>query len=271
MSKILTDDLIPTMKGKMVTLPVNTADIADNAVTAAKADVDGIMNYAGTNGLMFGIGGNCYRLGIGYDLDLVPQRTGFYTGTQLTHAPNGNTDWWYIEQMVNSTNFVLQRATYLKGTTDIYQRIKSEGTWTNWRRIMTSVNTIEQIYPVGSIYISLTLDTAEKVAAALGGGAWVRTAVGATIVGVDSSQTEFNTVAKIGGSKTVTLTTEQIPSHTHQVYLPNYGASTTYANGSHGFFAINGGDYGNTKATGGGQAHNNLQPYVTFYTWKRTA
>lgn len=30
-------------------------------------------------------------------------------------------------------------------------------------------------------------------------------------------------------------------------------------------------DFGTVSKTGGGQAHNNLQPYYTSYIWRRTA
>ena len=46
-------------------------------------------------------------------------------------------------------------------------------------------------------------------------GTWELIAQGRTLVGVDTADTDFSTVKKTGGSKTVTLTTSQIPSHTH--------------------------------------------------------
>lgn len=121
---------------------------------------------------------------------------------------------------------------------------------------------------VGSIIQTTTLTTAAAVAA-IYGGTWVAWGVGRALVGVDTSQTEFNTVEKTGGVKTHTLTIAEMPSHSHRMYTP------VYANGSHDTFntyAYTGSSYYNTtEAVGGGQAHNNLQPYITAYQWKRTA
>ena len=49
------------------------------------------------------------------------------------------------------------------------------------------------------------------------GTTWQAFATGKTIVGIDTSDTEFNTVNKTGGSKNVTLATNQLPSHSHNV------------------------------------------------------
>lgn len=56
------------------------------------------------------------------------------------------------------------------------------------------------IYPVGSIYISVTDDTVAKVEARYG-GTWEVFGSGKTLVGVNSSDTDFSTVEKTGGSK----------------------------------------------------------------------
>lgn len=116
---------------------------------------------------------------------------------------------------------------------------------------------------VGQIIQSTTLTTASAVED-LYGGTWVAWGVGRVLVGVDTSQTEFNTVEKTGGHKL-------LQNHSHSINTPygyivgsvggsykgtGSGASETYAK--------------DVTATGGGNAQN-LQPYITAYQWKRTS
>ena len=53
----------------------------------------------------------------------------------------------------------------------------------------------------------------------LGFGTWTAFGTGRTIVGVDSSDTDFDAVRETGGSKTHTLTIAELPAHTHQLGL----------------------------------------------------
>ena len=126
---------------------------------------------------------------------------------------------------------------------------------------------INAVYPVGSIYIS-TVST--NPGTLLGTGTWVAFGAGRTLVGLDSGDTDFDTAEETGGAKTHTLTTDEIPSHTH-------GATAYRADGADEITQFgNASDLTDsrsvtTAATGGGQAHNNLQPYIVTYMWKRTA
>lgn len=131
---------------------------------------------------------------------------------------------------------------------------------------------IEKLYPVGHI---LTTEKADNPATYLGVGTWSAYGSGRALVGVDTAQTEFNTVAKTGGAKTHTLTETQIPSHKHTMnvdFKNEFGVAQAGAKNQAGT-----GDsteiasVWDTNNTGGGQSHNNLQPYICVYMWKRTA
>lgn len=122
-------------------------------------------------------------------------------------------------------------------------------------------------YPIGAIYLSVN-DTDPGI---LFGGTWEQIAQGRTLVGVDTNDTDFNTVKKTGGSKSVTLTESQIPAHKH-TYKMRY---MYCARGDSDYWTIplDSGDKGTstTENTGGGQSHNNVQPYFTCYIWCRIA
>lgn len=129
---------------------------------------------------------------------------------------------------------------------------------------------LNKIYPVGSIYMSASLSTPSAVATALG-GTWVAWGAGRVPVGVDTTQTEFNTVNKTGGEKTHTLTIDEIPSHRHSTTAcGTRGKAQSDSSGTSGY-AWNADSGSVTGYTGGGGAHNNLQPYITCYMYKRTA
>ena len=124
---------------------------------------------------------------------------------------------------------------------------------------------LDSFYPVGSIYFSVKNTNPSKYF----GGKWVSWGSGRVPVGVSSSDSNFNTVEKTGGESRHTLTVSEIPSHNHNLniytemasdaplkYIPTTGNCKTQSK---------------TTSTGGGQSHNNLQPYITCYMWKRTA
>ena len=128
--------------------------------------------------------------------------------------------------------------------------------------------TLQAVYPVGSIYINATVAT--NPATLLGFGTWAAFGAGRVMVGIDSTDTDFDAAEETGGAKTVTLTTSQIPSHTHTATLMGNGEDEQQdlpASGDN----TNPSRTMTTSATGGGAAHNNVQPYIVVYMWKRTA
>ena len=70
-----------------------------------------------------------------------------------------------------------------------------------------------------------------------------------------------------GGAANHVLTIAEIPSHTH-TYTDGYGSDGNIGDEP---FEGQQEDSRTSGATGGGGAHNNLQPYITTYIWKRTA
>jgi len=121
---------------------------------------------------------------------------------------------------------------------------------------------------VGSLYTS-TLAT--NPGTLLGTGTWAAFGAGRVMVGLDSGDTDFDTVEETGGAKTVTLTEAQMPAHVHGELAP------TTASGGAMRFAVDTNASGsvaaglNTASAGSGEAHPNLPPYIVVYMWKRTA
>lgn len=123
------------------------------------------------------------------------------------------------------------------------------------------------IYPVGSIVTFYdTVDHSSFL-----GLTWTRFAAGKMVVGYDSSDTDFDTIGNTGGVKTVTLTVDQIPSHRHSTTSAgSKGKAQSDTSGSSGY-AWNSDSGGYTGYSGGGQAHNNMPPYITAALWRRIA
>ena len=128
----------------------------------------------------------------------------------------------------------------------------------NWQNTFLDI-----IYPIGSIYMSIDSTNPSS----LFGGAWEPWGTGRVPVGIDLNDTDFNTVEKTGGEKTHTLSVNEMPSHTHMLHL----VSNQLGNGGVRWGTTYSQYDGNvdTYPTGGSQAHNNLQPYITCYMWKR--
>ena len=190
---------------------------------------------------------------------------------------------------------------------------------------------INSIYPIGSIYISVNNTNPES----LFGGTWIAWGSGRVPIGVNSQDTDFDAVEKTGGNKVIslshthtlshthgipgvahthttaghTLTTSEIPSHTHNIrrsdgamvssWVSNVGSGSGW-NG-----AFDGTSSGNpyvATATGGGESHSHgntgsttpsstrtnsqsktttsssgsgsqsiMNPYITCYMWKRVS
>lgn len=221
------------------------------------------------------------------------------------------------------------------------------------------IETLKAENPIGHIRMETTNI---NPATYLGFGTWTLWGSGRVPVGVNTADTDFATVEKTGGSKTIKLTVAQIPSHTHTFtgkahghglnsHTHTYSKSATVT-GSHtltkeeipkhyhwavkasiatatlsgnnclgtyatsansdlpyslrgvanatdpttGRTSISGGGTGHTHGitlasansgqasgntanatatgtngnTGGNETHNNVQPYITCYMWKRT-
>lgn len=125
------------------------------------------------------------------------------------------------------------------------------------------------MHRVGDIIFS----TSDENPSTIYGGTWVAWGKGQVPVGVDTSDSDFNTVEKTGGEKEHTLTVDEMPSHTHAQYVTSDNVSgggirVDYTKDGASLPYLQGID---TGSSGGNQPHNNIQPYITCYMWKRTA
>lgn len=130
----------------------------------------------------------------------------------------------------------------------------------------------DYFYPVGSYYE--TSDTSFNPNTAWG-GTWVKETAGQVHVsaGTGYSVNGANSNITDGGEATHTLTINEMPSHAHGCGLDAYGSLTGSAmkwgySTSRGVYDSG---YDIVLNTGGGQAHNNMPPYIVVNRWHRTA
>lgn len=156
----------------------------------------------------------------------------------------------------------------------------------------------ESMYPIGSMYVNFINGT--NPSTLLGFGTW-SAVEGSVVVGYDGTQTEFNAAEKTGGAKTHVLTSTEMPSHNHTASADSQGNHNHYSvdpGQGQAVFTSGGSNnstqypvnakrisWGNTTTsyagththnisvgnTGSGAAHNNLQPYIVGYIWKRVS
>jgi len=139
-------------------------------------------------------------------------------------------------------------------------------------------------YPVGSIFTTtVAYADSAAVVAVIGGTTWASFGAGKVLIGLDSGDSDFDTSEETGGAKTggsgtsgsTTLSTSQIPSHTHGI--SSLGTNTSGAVKTTDSLGAGGGSH-TTDAAGGGSGHTHtvpshslVQPYIVVYFWKRTA
>lgn len=128
--------------------------------------------------------------------------------------------------------------------------------------------------PVGSIYLSVNNTNPTKWF----DGTWELIAKGRTLVGVDESDTDFNTVKKTGGSKYLAQHHHYIagsgtgsPGDLDSSHSLAYWASSSASDLPYSLRnAPDLAHKGKTSSVGTGNS-GNLQPYFTCYIWCRTA
>lgn len=119
---------------------------------------------------------------------------------------------------------------------------------------------IDLFYPVGSIYVAYNHTNPGTLFL---GTTWVRME-NTFLWGCDAS----GTIGQTGGAKEVTLTVNQIPSHSHGSVYSQHASGTK----DKAWYSTSGTSvaYGAVE-TGGGAAHNNMPPYTQVSIWRRTA
>lgn len=169
---------------------------------------------------------------------------------------------------------------YSANETDLansYAKIADENEYVTVKQVQEMINSnLLRQYPVGSIYLSTnSINPSEYI-----GGTWESYGQGRTLVGEGTGTDSNNTqkifqVGETGGEYTHTLSIPEMPIHSHRINL----TANTYPYDANGIYispvthtqADSGRSSVDTGQAGGDMPHNNMQPYIVTYMWKRIA
>lgn len=281
-------DTLTLKSGQNINLSANNLDdsitiaftgTVDNANNAIKSKQD----YLGQNiheTYIKNIQGNNNKLTIvkGNDVNSIINIDNVPNAIKATQDSRGQKiDTTYIKNISVSDN-----------TLTVY---KGDGSATN-----LDIISFDQIYPIGAIYMS-TVSTNPATLFKIGN--WEALPAGRVLLAQGTSTWGVNySAGGTGGEDKHTLTVSESAPHNHTGNATTSGSTHTHAltmRASHGKFG-NGGvprfgdgdvwsDYKTQNLSaagehshaitinnsGGGQAHNNMQPYLSVYMWKRTS
>jgi microcystin-dependent protein len=281
-------DTLTLKSGQNINLSANNLDdsitiaftgTVDNANNAIKSKQD----YLGQNiheTYIKNIQGNSNKLTIvkGNDVSSIINIDNVPNAIKATQDSRGQKiDTTYIKNISVSDN-----------TLTIY---KGDGSATN-----LDIISFDQIYPIGAIYMS-TVSTNPATLFKIGN--WEALPAGRVLLAQGTSIWGVNySAGSTGGEDKHTLTVSESAPHNHTGNATTSGSTHTHAltmRASHGKSG-NGGvprfgdgdvwsDYKTQNLSaagehshaitinnsGGGQAHNNMQPYLSVYMWKRTS
>ena len=199
---------------------------------------------------------------------------------------NGANNGWYEIGSLDTANLGLMLASYFPNinsnvTATDEELNKLDGLTASTAELnlltgQTALSSVADAYPIGSIYMNAS--NSANPASLLGFGTWASFGSGRVLVGLDSTQSEFNSIGETGGAKTAahTLTTAEIPAHTHSMNGRKYNISLHDIAGTvlepyNTSFGTAQTPTTNSTGGGGSHSHSTLQPYIVVYMWKRTA
>lgn len=281
-------DTLTLKSGQNINLSANNLDdsitiaftgTVDNANNAIKSKQD----YLGQNiheTYIKNIQGNNNKLTIvkGNDVSSIINIDNVPNAIKATQDSRGQKiDTTYIKNISVSDN-----------TLTVY---KGDGSATN-----LDIISFDQIYPIGAIYMS-TVSTNPATLFKIGN--WEALPAGRVLLAQGTSTWGVNySAGSTGGEDKHTLTVSESAPHNHTGSATTSGSTHTHAltmqashgeSGNGGVPRFSDGDVWSPYKTqnlsaagehshaitinnsGGGQAHNNMQPYLSVYMWKRTS
>lgn len=179
-------------------------------------------------------------------LSYVVKNGSWYTGDYKLEKENKATDW-------------------TPNPTDIYNKITTTKTELEQLISDTALATKKALHPVNSIYLSMDSTNPNTL---FGFGTWQLIGQGRTLVGVDTSDNDFKTVNKTGGSKTQTLNIAQLPPNVYIDADTKNGTSNKWVKEEQGNNWCNRVNWHRNDAPQ--ESISIVQPYITVYIWKRT-